>query len=190
MADGPEPNATPPAPEKAADTPADTGQAPTGTQKDGGQEPQGKTPETFGRDYVESLRSENASTRTKLREAEAKLEEAADKDRSEVERAAAKAGRETKRADEAEAKLNRYEVAREKKLPHEYFDLLTASSREDLEKQADLILDKLKDAGGEKPSEFGGGPRVPAPEPKTPEEAHNDLLVGLFTGSAPQPPTQ
>jgi hypothetical protein len=56
--------------------------------------------------------------------------------------------------------------------------LLTATTREDLEAQADLILENAKPAT----PEFDGGARETAPTPKSPEQDHNDLAVQLFGG--------
>lgn len=58
------------------------------------------------------------------------------KERSELEEA-------QKRAAEAEAKALRYEVAAEKQLPAGVADLLTASTREDLVRQADALLSAI-----------------------------------------------
>lgn len=149
-----------------------------------GQEPKGDTsPETFSREYVEQLRSEAAANRKVAKEAAEKVQEFEDAQKSEREKAEAKAEREGKRANEAEAKLLRYDVAREKKVPTELVELLTATDREDLEKQADLILKHAKE--GEKPPDFDGGAREPADTPKKPEDAHRDFLTEHIFGRPP-----
>lgn len=64
-------------------------------------------------------------------------------------------------ASEANAKLARYEVASLKGIPAEALDLLTGSSREDLEAQADKLLSLIAEQSkpkSPKPDEFQGKP--------------------------------
>lgn len=145
--------------------------------------PQGDSPKTFDEAYVKELRSENAAARKARQELEAKLNEYEERDKSELEKLTGKVTKAEQRAADAEAKLLRYSVAQEKEVPAKLVPLLTASSREDLESQADLILENAKP---EQPPEFDGGPREPAPDPKTPDQAHNELAVALF-GTPQQP---
>ncbi len=133
-------------------------------------------PQQFDADYVKQLRSEAAKYRTEAQEAKSKVQEFEDANASEVEKAQNKATKEAERASAAEAKLLRYEVANEKNVPAKLVPLLTASDRESLESQADLILENAKP---ETP-DFNGGAREPAPEPKTPEEQHRDLILGAL----------
>lgn len=135
--------------------------------------PQGKT---FDEDYVKSLRSENAAHRKRAQEAEERLQALEERDQSEVQKAQGKLTRAEQRAAEAEAKLLRYEVAQEKEVPAKLVPLLTATDKESLEAQADLILENAKP---EDP-DFDGGARVPAPEPETPEEAHNKTFLAAL----------
>jgi len=81
--------------------------------------------------------------------------------------------------DDAKAALLRYEVAAEKQVPADALDLLVGSTREELEAKADRLLSFVKTPEAA-PPEFDGGPREPAPEPKTPEQAHNELAAALF----------
>lgn len=106
----------------------------------------------------------------------AKLDEIEQANASELEKAHGKTERETARADQAEAKLLRYEVAQEKEVPAKLVPLLTATDKESLEAQADLILENAKPA---EPS-FDGGARDPAPDPKTPDQQHNEQLLGML----------
>ncbi|MCB0829225.1 MAG: hypothetical protein KDB62_10505, partial [Solirubrobacterales bacterium] len=55
-------------------------------------------------------------------------------------------------------------------------ELLTATDREGLEKQADLILETTKP---ETP-DFDGGVRDTPPEPVAPEKAHNDVFLEML----------
>jgi hypothetical protein len=136
-------------------------------------------PKVFDEGYVKKLRAEAAKYRTEAQEAKAKAQEYEDAQKSELERAQDKLTQiETAKA-EAEAKLLRYEVASEKNIQGNLVDLLTGTSKEELEAQADLILENVKPAEAPQAT-FDGGPRVPAPEPKTPDQAHNELIVGLL----------
>lgn len=134
---------------------------------------------TFDESYVKKLRSEAAKHRKEAAEAKAKAQEYEDAQKSELERAQDKLTQvETAKAD-AEAKLLRFEVAAEKNVPGNLLDLLVGNSKEELEAKADLILENVKPAEAPQAT-FEGGPREPAPEPKTPEAAHNELIVGLL----------
>ena len=161
------------------------GQEPTQPEPEAkeGQEPQADKAETFPREYVEQLRSEAAGRRDRVKELEAKVQEFEDANASAVEKAENKASRAEKRASEAEAKLLRYEVASEKEVPTKLVPLLSATTREELEAQADLIVENAK-ASAPAP-DFDGGARETAPEPKTPEQAHNELFLREL-GIAPQ----
>lgn len=166
------------------ETPAE-GQVPDAPESQEGQEPQDKPQgesKTYDEDYVKQLRSENAKRRIKEQQLEERLEELEGANKSEAEKAQAKATKAEQRAAEAEAKLLRFEVAQEKNVPAKLVPLLTAASREDLEAQADLILEN---AAQPAPPDFDGGARDPAPEPKTPQQAHDELVVGLFGGKTP-----
>lgn len=166
------------------DTPQPEGQAPEDTPTSEGQEPQGDDkPETFSRDYVESLRAESAKNRKKAQEAAAKVQEYEDQNKSELEKLAGKLQKAEQAKAEAEASLLRYEVAQEKEVPAKLVPLLTATDREGLESQADLIVENAK-ANAPKP-EFDGGAREPAPEVLTPEQEHNKLVASMLLGGNP-----
>lgn len=134
---------------------------------------------TFDESYVKKLRAEAAKHRKEAAEAKAKAQEYEDAQKSELERAQDKLTQlETAKAD-AEARLLRYEVAAEKNVPGNLMDLLVGDSKEELEAKADLILENVKPAEAPQAT-FEGGPREPAPEPKTADQAHNELIVGLL----------
>lgn len=133
----------------------------------------------FDESYVKKLRAEAAKHRKEAAEAKAKAQEYEDAQKSELERAQDKLTQlETAKAD-AEARLLRYEVAAEKNVPGNLMDLLVGDSKEELEAKADLILENVKPAEAPQAT-FEGGPREPAPEPKTADQAHNELIVGLL----------
>lgn len=133
----------------------------------------------FDESYVKKLRAEAAKYRTEAQEAKAKAQEYEDAQKSELERAQDKLQQIESAKAEAEAKLLRYEVATEKGIQGSLMDLLVGSSKEELEAKADLILENVKPADSPKAT-FDGGPREPAPDPKTPDQAHNELIVGLL----------
>lgn len=141
--------------------------------------PSEEQPKTFDADYVKTLRGENAQWRIKAQQAEERAQELEDAQKSELEKAQTKAARLEQKAAEAESSLLRFEIAAEKKVPAEALDLLTGSTREELEAKADRLLELVKAKESGTP-EFDGGAREPAPSPKTPEQEHNELAMALF----------
>ncbi len=132
---------------------------------------------SFDADYVKSLRSENAQHRKKAQELEGRLQEIEERDQSEVEKAKGKLTKAEQRAADAESKLIRYQVAQEKAVPAKLVPLLTAADKEGLEAQADLILENAIPV---QVPDFDAGVKDPAPDPKTPDQAHNELAAALF----------
>ena len=139
----------------------------------------------FDEGYVKKLRAEAAKYRTEAQEAKAKAQEYEDAQKSELERAQDKLQQIESAKAEAEAKLLRYEVATEKGIQGNLMDLLVGSTKEELEAKADLILENVKPSDSPKAT-FDGGPREPAPDPKTPEQAHNELISNLFGANKSQ----
>jgi hypothetical protein len=171
----------------------DPGQEPATTE---GQEPAATTTEAPGTEqdsprkydqaYVDSLRKEAGRYRSEAKAAQAKAEEYENAQKSELEKITDQLGKTEKARTEAESRLLRYEVAAEKGLTGPLVDLLSGSSKEELEQKADLILENISSKPEEpKVETFDGGPRAPAEEPKDPVEAHNGFLMGLF-GTKPQ----
>lgn len=166
------------------------GQEPTPTDAGGqeptppGQEPTQQEPEskkTFDEDYVKELRKEAAEARTAKNKAEAKAQEYEDKDKSELEKATGERDKFKSEAETATAEALRLRVALTKQIPAELIDRLKGSTQEELEADADELLKLVKPAT----PGFDGGTRETAPESKTPEQAHNDLLLQL-AGRQPQ----
>lgn len=143
----------------------------------------GSTPEsakTFTQEQVNDLIArEKGKIQSKfadyndLKGAAAKLAEIEQANASELEKAQGRATKVEKELAEAQAKLLRHEVAAEKEVPAKLVPLLTATGKEELEAQADLILENAKPAS----SDFGGGAREPAEETLTPEQEHNRLFL-------------
>ena len=141
---------------------------------DDGQEPKGRT---YSEAYVRALRRETAGYRTRLADVEERLQAVDDKERSEVEKLGAKLADSESRATAAEGRLIRYEVAAERGLEGTAVNFLVGTTREEIEASADELVQLLADKGQRAPASFDGGARQPAPESKSPEEAHNDFLL-------------
>jgi hypothetical protein len=165
---------------------APEGQEPTPEGNDPKAEPEeGKDPKTYPESYVRQLRREAAGTRNRLAEAEEKLQEFADRDKSEHEKLTAKLTAAEKRAGDAETRLLRYEVAAERGLDAKAASFLTGTTREELELRAEELSSLLADRTKGKPAAgFDGGVREPAPTKGPPEQEHNDFLLRAM-GRAP-----
>jgi hypothetical protein len=109
-----------------------------------------------------------------------KLAELEQANKTETEKLAERLSGTEKERDEALAKLTRFEVAAEKKLPAELAELLTGN-KEEMEARADVLLQHVKT---DTAPDFGGGAREQTAEAKPPEQAHNDLILGI-TGHLP-----
>lgn len=167
----PSPAATPPGQEPESVE----GQEPNPEAAQEGQEGQGRS---YTEAYVKQLRREASGYRTRLSEAEERLQELEDADKSEQERLTERFTAAERRAVEAETKLLRYEVAAERGLDLKAAAFLGGSTREEIELRAEE-LEQLLDATGQTqtPAGFDGGARQPAPEQKDPETAHNELIL-------------
>lgn len=166
------------------------GQEPDGTKP--GQEPDAKTtepkpaeePRTFDETYVKKLRDEAAEQRTKVKALEAKVQGFEDRDKSETERLTERLQGAETRADTAEAKVLRFEIAAERGLDLKAAEFLSGASREDIETKADELSQMLADRTKKTPG-FDAGARTTPPVQKEPGEAHNDFLLQAL-GRAPQ----
>lgn len=142
--------------------------------------PEPKDSTTFTQEQVNDLiAKEKGKIQSKyadygeLKSAAAKLTEIEEASASELEKAQKKAAQTEKELAETRASLLRHEVIVEKEVPAKLVPLLTATDRDGLEQQADLILENSKP---ETP-DFDGGAREPTPDPVTPEEAHNATFL-------------
>lgn len=165
-----------PSPESVpeGEPPASEGQEPAeGETNPEGQEPKGKS---YSQTYVQQLRREAAGSRTRVSELEERLQEFEDRDKTEMQRLTDRIGEFERRATDAEVRLLRYEIAAEHGFGPEAAAFLSGNTREELELRAEelakLLADKGRPATG-----FDGGARQPVPETRTPEDAHNDLLL-------------
>lgn len=149
-----------------------------------GQEPaevveEKKAPEakTFDEKYVRELRKQAAEARTRANEAESKLQEIADRDKSETEKLTEKASTAETRAQEAESKLLRYEIAAERNLDLKAVRFLAGSTREEIEASADELAALLADQAKTTTPSLDGGARITPEKRGTPEEEHNSFLL-------------
>ncbi len=171
---------------------------PEGTPADaaGGQEPaggEGKTPaagtpaatdpqegketQTYPESYVKQLRKEASGHRARTTELENRLKEIEDRDKSEATKLAEELTATKRERDEEKNYRTRVEVARERGLDLKAVDLLSGSTREEIELRAEQLTELLKERGSKPSAGFDGGARAIVPETRPPAEAHNDLLL-------------
>lgn len=125
---------------------------------------QANDPDAVGK----ALRSERAKAREaekRAKAAEAKAKQYEDRDKSAQEKADERATEAEKRADAADRKLLRLEVASEKKLPAKLAARLSGDTREELEADADELLELVKEESSSSTS-FDGGARRTATAPE------------------------
>lgn len=117
----------------------------------------GPVPDTFDREYVAGLRSEAASWRTKARDAEARLAEIEDAQKSEAQKALDRAERaESELAGYRAAELRR-EAAGKAGLPLEFADRVKGESSEAMEADAKELAKHLKAASNPPPGSYDNG---------------------------------
>jgi hypothetical protein len=158
------------------------GQVPEGRE---GQEPEsGGDPQpqegegrTYAESYVKQLRRENAGLRNRASELEENLQEFTDRDKTELQRLSDNAAAAERRAAGAEERLLRYEVAADRGLPMGAAAFLTGSTREEIELRAEELERLLAEQGRLPTAGFDGGARPTVTEQKTPEQAHQDLIL-------------
>ncbi len=107
-----------------------------------------------------------------------RLDELEAANQSEIEKAQTKTAKAERERDEARAALVRFEVAGAKGITGDLMQLLTATTREGLEGQADLILKNAKPAD----PDFDGGAREPSGPAKSADQEHNEFISALFGG--------
>jgi hypothetical protein len=154
-----------PSPDDVARDPESTsaeGLTPDGDDgNDDGTKPQGRT---YPEAYVRQLRREAATLRSRLGEVEEKLQEREDSDKSEHERLSDRAGAAEQRAQEAEARLLRFEIAAEHGLDTTAVQFLTGATREEIEHRAEELAKLLAEKPSHAAAGFDGGARQRAPE--------------------------
>lgn len=174
-----------PAGDKPADTPAATADKPTDTPE----VPAGaENPDAVKR-ALEAERKAAKEASKRAEAAEAKVREYEEANSSELEKLTNKAAKAEQARAEAEAKLVRFEVAKDKAVPAEAVDFLKGNTREELEASADKLLELVKSRNdSDKTPDFDGGPREPAPDSESPDVAHNKAVLALMGLAPPNTP--
>ena len=139
-------------------------------------------PKTFDAEYVRQLRAEAAKNRKEAQEAKARAQEYEDRDKSETEKLTGKVTNLTDENKSLKGENLRLRVAIDKKLPADLIDRLRGDTKEELEADAESLLQLVNNNKPEPTPEFDGGARETAPTPKTPEQEHQDFLLGLLGG--------
>lgn len=125
------------------------------TAQQGATQQEKSTSDAGLKDQITKLRRENAKYRTErndLREAAEKWAEHERSQKTELERLQEDNAAFQQQLKEATLKNDRFEVAAEYDIPAAQHVLLTASTREDMEKQAAAIAELVKSAGQRPPS--------------------------------------
>lgn len=126
-------------------TPA-PGQEPDAAPVDDDAQPDADAPpdgDTFDRAYVEKLRRTEAKTRRELRTAQAQLKDREDAEKTEAQRLTERVTAAETEAASARTQLLRHEVAAAKGLPGTFVERLRGDTREDLEADADVLIEQL-----------------------------------------------
>ena len=97
-----------------------------------------------GKKALDAERKSRAAAEKRAKDLEARIKEFEDKDKTEAQKAADAKAEADKRAETAEAKALRLEVAFEKGLTPKQAKRLTGSTREELEADADELLEDFK----------------------------------------------
>lgn len=101
-----------------------------------------------GKKALEAERKARREAEAALRDVQAQLKELTDKDKSEVEKLREEVTALTKDRDDAAAKVLRAEIAAEKGLTPAQAKRLVGATKEELEADADEILEAFQPAGG------------------------------------------
>lgn len=112
-----------------------------------------------GRKALEAERKARRDAEKQLKDVQARLREIEDRDKSEAEKLAEKAAAAEAKAQEAEARVLRLEVGASKGLTAAQTRRLVGTTREELEADADDLLESLRPAGDDTSN---GGARPPS----------------------------
>jgi hypothetical protein len=169
-------------------TSADTAEAvaEAGSKPDG--EGASNAPKMFDETYVKGLRREAASARTELGQTKTQLQELLDREKTDHERLTERAAASEARANEAETRALRYEIAAEKGLDITAAGFLSGTTRDEITATAEALAKLLEEkAVAQAPGGgFDGGARERSAASMTPEQAHNDFLMRAL-GRTPTP---
>lgn len=136
-----------------------------------------------GKKALDAERKARSAAEKRAKDAEARVREFEDKDKSEAQKAADAKAASDKRADDADARALRLEVAFEKGLTPKQAKRLTGSTREELEADAEELLEDFKPSDETKrppttrPRERLRGGADPEDEP---EEIDQDKILAAI----------
>ncbi|MFM9703599.1 hypothetical protein [Streptomyces galilaeus] len=145
----------------------------TASATDTGQQDDGAT--TLGEGGKKALEAERraraaaektaTAAQKKLDDLAKKLQAFEDRDKTEAQKLAERAQTAEAEAAKASARLLRFEVAADKKLPAGWANRLQGSSKEELEADAEALLKELGETRQRQSPNYDGGVRKPAPAP-------------------------
>lgn len=110
-----------------------------------------------GRKAIREERRARREAESRLKDFEAQLKEFQDRDKTEAEKLAERAQSAEQKAAQAEARLLRFEVAADKKVPAELVEFLTGDTKEEMAAKADALLAHVKPADA---TDFDNGVRT------------------------------
>lgn len=138
-----------------------------------------------GKRALDNERKARRAAEKRLAELEQKVKEAEDAEKTELQRLQDQVAELTKRAEAAEAKVARYEVAAEKGLTPAQARRLVGATREELEADADAMAEEL---GLNKPDEKDDKKREETPEDEQPlSRPKENLRAGASNEEDEQP---
>lgn len=153
------------------------------------EEPKDEFDEERARAKIAKANSEAANLRKRVKELEGyetRLKELEEADKSELEKANTKAADAERRVAAAEAKMLRYEIAAEKGLTLAQAKRLVGDSREELESDADELVEQFAGTeDGKKPPARKPTERLrSATDPEGPAETADQLFGALLRGES------
>lgn len=155
-----------------------TSQEGAGSQEPRNGEPTDAPLGAAGERALEAWKQRAKDAERAAREAQSRVQQFEDANKSELEKLTGKLTKAEQRAVDAESRLLRFEVAAEKQIPADAVDLLTGSTREELEAKAEKLLALVQKP--EATPDFDGGAREPAPAAQSPEEEHNQTFLAAM----------
>lgn len=132
-------------------------------------QPEGTQPqpdEQLGDGGKKALQEERRKARAaerQLGELQKRLQELEDRDKTEAQKLTDRATAAETDATQAKRELERYRVARDKKIPAEWVDRLKGSTKEELEADAEALLEALGTQQQRNTPSYDGGVRAGAP---------------------------
>jgi hypothetical protein len=183
--------ATPPPPPEQPQNPPEGQKPPEGGQAPPeGQKPP-EQPQGLGDEGLTALQREREARRDAERQFKELREnvefERAQAQRSERQKLEAERDRALKKAEASDQTILRIRVAAEKNLTPGLALRLQGATEAEMKADADRLLEEV--GGLPRPSTFDGGARGAPAVQKSPEQAHQELILGLLGRGNPEQPT-